>query len=55
MELTYKLYSSISGIGLVATDKNGKTYSIPFDETNSDYIKYLEDTDGGLELPESVA
>ena len=40
----YKLYkSSVSGeITSVFVTKNGKEYSIPFDEDNTDYQEYLE-------------
>ena len=40
----YKLYkSSVSGeITSVFVTKNGKQYSIPFDEANSDYQEYLK-------------
>jgi len=40
----YKLYkSSVSGeITSVFLTKNGKEYSIPFDEDNTDYQEYLE-------------
>ena len=36
-------------------DENGQIWFIPFDEANSDYQRYLADTDGGLPLPEEQA
>ena len=41
MERTYKIYKSLSGEGIVGTDKDGKTYGIPADLANSDYQGYL--------------
>ena len=39
----YKLYKSITHGNVVSVfvSKNGKTYSIPFDENNTDYQEYL--------------
>ncbi len=37
---------------IVRTDDDGKKWSIPADENNSDYQQYLIDTDGGLPIPE---
>lgn len=37
---------------IIRTDDDGKEWSIPEDPANSDYKKYLVDTDGGLPMPE---
>ena len=34
-------------------DDDGVTYTIPSDPRNSDYQRYLIDTDGGLPIPDS--
>ena len=40
----YKLYKSLQHGNVVSVfvTKNGKEYSIPFDENNTDYQEYLE-------------
>ena len=41
MDITYEIYETESGQGLVKIDSNGKTYGIPFDLSNADYQAYL--------------
>jgi hypothetical protein len=40
------------GDTIIRIDDDGKKWSIPEDPRNADYQKYLEDTNGGLEMPE---
>lgn len=50
----YKIVmSELLGPGLIRIEEDGQIYGIPFDENNSDYKKYLEDTDGGLSIDTS--
>lgn len=44
--------SQAIGSVIIRTDEDGKEWSIPEDPENSDYRKYLVDTDGGLPTPE---
>jgi hypothetical protein len=44
--------SKLIGSSIIRTDDDGKEWSIPEDPANSDYQKYLIDTDGGLPMPE---
>lgn len=46
------VHNDFTGARIVAEDENGKVWTIPFDESNSDYQQYLIDTDGGLPIPE---
>ena len=44
--------SEMFGESIIRIDDDGKEWGIPNDPANSDYQKYLIDTDGGLPMPE---
>jgi hypothetical protein len=56
MEYEIKVVKDYSGetTMLFRTDEDGQVWFIPFDEANTDYQKYLVDTNGGLPLPEET-
>lgn len=39
------------GNSIIRLDDDGTVWGIPMDENNSDYQKYLIDTNGGLPMP----
>jgi len=47
----YKLEESVANTYLITYIENGRVWTIPQDEDNADYQRYLIDTDGGLPIP----
>lgn len=45
-------FSKMLGNCIIRIDEDGTEWVIPEDPANSDYQKYLTDTDGGLSMPE---
>lgn len=47
----YKIEETLPGRYAVTYEEDGRLWSIPIDESNADYQRYLEETNGGLPTP----
>lgn len=47
----YKLENTLGDNFAITYMEANRTWSIPLDESNSDYQQYLIDTNGGLPIP----
>jgi hypothetical protein len=50
----YELVNVLGDWVITRTDEDGLIWCIPSNPANSDYQKYLVDTDGGLPLPKET-
>ena len=53
--MVYEIVPSLDIFVIKRVNIDKSVSFIPFDETNSDYQQYLEDTNGGIDIPESDA